>query len=1564
MNRAADTTRRRGHVKSTIAVDMGVRYPCAFTNMSISPYGRDVVLACQKGLAIVDLEFPLNPPRALHLDSLWKVAAVAWCPNIAHHGWVGTTVSQTLVIHDLAHTGGPMLVLKAHPKAITDIAWAPLIPAWIGTASIDPVVKIWDVRRDQKPVWYYTEWEPADKLAFNNVNMHQMATVHRNKIAVWDIRKGSAPLLTIPDAHADDVTSISWHPTLKDVLVSASLDCTVKRWSTEHHATEEYCHTFQHEVLAAKYLPFGEGLLVTQRSPDNRAMIIRDSAVVSVEHQFIGHEGTILGSEWRSHHEAGGGSMFQLVTWGQDQTLRMWTVDSPLMERIGGTVHRKQEHHYEKTPSFAANFLRPNDVMHFVAKKLLPSELLLAATNSTGAHRITTMHEFDQVGNMLESIRLVSTSDRPAERVVPLSGARTGTPDDHSSDDDDEMPAGGEGSGTAWLSEVEATVGMYRESKTVSVKEMDRDERQCWLVVGVPWITRETVHLQVMFPIEYPSVALELALETSGPAFSNGSSELLGRAAGTADACAAQGVKALHQCLYSLLSLLISYARAKSGLSTKQRDIERLPPPPPALLWEAVDGSSSQPRGSARKGRKAEMSDRSRSRSTGKRGSERVVPTSLTSEDNLSLLIHDAEEFYSDDESNDDEDEDEEEEEEEEEEDYDVFGFDAGYMSENSQSEVPVGMDGPLRHANNRDRYDAHTPFPRLCGGVFSGPGQLVCFFASIYTPDTYPDQGGVWQGRQKAYREEMSQQLRAQAKPRNLTRLNTYQNMVQLGLHSSGVFFSYPNNISAGEYSRGLDSDDDSDARDEEVPRYYFRQHAVSRPASVTSEVSGEKTYFRAKALARVAGSGVGNLALVCHVAEDASADVGLARQFVLAGESAEWVCRHNAQVAVACGKAGLAHTWTLLGCLMASSEGNAKLWASHPPVIKWLRSVMVHYERLGDVQTLALLACVLSQAAAPMATSDPVMASVAQAVLKNIAQQRSVKFKLPPEPAPVKGLGLTMEAEDEDNEHPDAYIHRIIDEALEKARCGVSVDATLGRRVTEDATSEDMQRTMVFLAAYPMCIVVKAPPLLGGSRLAPGVKSPEVLPELDSEEIKQNEIMMSEGIAQPVQPETRRASKHNAAQEVKAAEQRRNSSEPERSSSSPADGTENLWHRLRTNVLGRVHTVAVDKPAEPVAEKPGEWSESAHAHEPSKAPWVGRESVARAKDGVETYLRVRREYSLTRTRLVSHAASAEGCGERDYRSQAPYLDHWKLIYARILYKWEMDAKAVEVLKCIQDPDIRLMYNQLQSQPTVPQHDNLPRVGIAAISKPGKRAAAQAADVPGPGAPWLSCSWCHEYVHGRALICHACGHGGHQEHVIKWFRTARKNLKRIGLAPVNYSRFGSSNSSSSSNLQLGLLGKGSSALANIYSPELAPEPTPSVPEFTITSPTEDADRMLLLDMLPAGRSRRGSKGSVLSLASSDSSDSEADCMQGLGHDHQPDAQDWDSSDVESDDHLQQHQVLSSHGPKLPLNRRRGLESPLQQQRLDEAFAMQLEIPTCPTGCGCNCIYESRRLFM
>ncbi|KAJ2002852.1 hypothetical protein H4R26_003387 [Coemansia thaxteri] len=1666
-------SKRRAHGASTIVMDMSIRYPYDLTCMSISPYGRDVVLGGQAGLAIIDLEIPLLPPRTVRIDSRWKMATVAWCPSTVHHGWVGSTMSQTLLIHDLAHaTEQPMRVVKAHPMAITDMAWVPMVPSWIGTASIDPLVKIWDVRRDQKPVWFYTDWEPADKLAFNNVNKFMMATAHRNKIAVWDLRHGSSPLAVIEEAHGDDISSISWHPTLENVLVSGSLDCMVKRWSIENDIlAEEYCHSFSHEVLGAKYLPFGSGVLVTQRSPDNTTIIIKDSPQMSVAHQFIGHTGPVLGSEWRSYGVTEESNTnkgeFQLVTWSQDQALRMWAVDHKLFDMVGSEpVHHAhvRTKHYDVIPSFSTNYLDPDQVLHLMEKKLLPSDLLLAAatasnsgvgggggSGSLGAHKISTMHELDRAGSMLEGIGLISMLDsqmmggNAVSGIVPDAGkrpgvvgaviARTNTTDEHSSDDDDDEDignnAGARGSSGArgrtaiaaadiWLDEIDTTVlGTYRSSKTVVAKDINRDARRCRLVIGVPWLSRENVVLRFTFPIDYPSQAVGIAIESSGSVY--GSREILAnRVTGVAGACASQGVVALEQCLYSFITLLISIARGKGSShdrlarAVRAEDLERLPPAPAPLARGKAFGSGGRQRNrsggahqasslspSARKAARSGEADggaRSRSRSA-KRGSggggieARVVPTSLTSDDNASVLSRDGEEHddYSDDEDNGDDqledyqdkagadsgDEDEDEEEDDDDE-FGVYGLEDDrynfYQSDNSQSEVAIGLDGlsiSLRQANNRDRYDSHTPFPRLCGGVFSGPGHLVCFFASIYSPETYPEQSGLGQqgpGSRRAYRDDMSHQLRVLVKPRTLTSLDYYQSMVQLGLQSGGGFFPYGGDGGNGGGGTaaaggvGGDSDDDGEARDEEVPRYYFRQ-PIARMAAASasnSDVSERRAFLRPAMAASRAEAEVGNLALVCRVALDRSADLALARRFVLAGPSTEGICRHNARVAAASGRAGLARTWALLACLLGpvpgagagAGDGGHRLWAKHPAVMRWLRAVMTHYERRGDVQALALLSCVLSKALAEAAATrgeaaaareDAAAARDESAAVETLLSawaakhavresvQRSVSFKLPPVSLKPPPVSFKLPPPPPPPPPPVALAPN---PAATEGEAPGSTDAA-------DA---------------------EPPP----PRALDALRSPEILLELDSEEIKQNEIMMAEGIGAAGGEDDGAAGDEEGGAAFAGAgddgtgELRRHLSEQlpeEERDAAEADGAENIWRRLRTNMLGRSHTVggsSAPAPAAP-ASQAAQAAPAASAAPPVPAApspadrW--RTAAAATADGESSeaaYARVKGRFARRRTQMTLRttrdarddgAAGAYGGSER---AQALYLDHWKLLYARILYKWAMDAKAVEVLKCIQDPALRELYNGLKSQPTEPQHDNLPRVGIPALAAdPEPRGAAEP-----QGAPWLSCAWCHEYVHGRALICHACGHGGHQEHMLRWFRIAHKQLARIGMAPTALPAAAAASASlvpDDGDRPALLLDMQPTPLPPLP-PAAAPSRRPSEPPMP-TSSDSSADSDAADETTPGSSVHRFALGAH---------------FEHMRATQQPE---WDSSDVESDDHLQPPPLAGDTAAagapwQDPRHQRRQLEL------LDDAFMAQVEIPTCPTGCGCNCLYESRRLII
>ncbi|KAG8699158.1 hypothetical protein FRC09_006789 [Ceratobasidium sp. 395] len=353
--------RLRIDVKEPVGnVSLSTNDICIVTNnkqMSISPANRDVCLAARKGLFIIDLDNPYDPPRFIPQGGTWEVADVQWNPHPARSNLICSTSSQKLLVWDLNMPGQNAIQrrLHAHYRAITDINWHSFTPDVVSSCGIDSWIWTWDLRAGQRPVFGLCAWNAsATQVKWNRQDPHLLASAHDASLLIWDDRRGSVPLFSIP-AHESRIYGIDWSRKERAEIVSCSLDRKIKLWNVNFGSENMSKPIPQNEietsypVWRARHLPFGDGVLaLPQRGSPVLEMFAFDTTSERAEPSvprgaklattFEGHRDSVKEYVWRS---AGGidsafdDREFQLVTWSKDNTLRLWPVEQQTMQDCG-----------------------------------------------------------------------------------------------------------------------------------------------------------------------------------------------------------------------------------------------------------------------------------------------------------------------------------------------------------------------------------------------------------------------------------------------------------------------------------------------------------------------------------------------------------------------------------------------------------------------------------------------------------------------------------------------------------------------------------------------------------------------------------------------------------------------------------------------------------------------------------------------------------------------------------------------------------------------------------------------------------------------------------------------------------------------------------------------------------------------------------------------------------------------------------------------------------------------------------------------------------------------------
>jgi hypothetical protein len=238
--------------------------------------------------------------------------------------------------------------LHGHTRAITDINFSAHHPDILATCAVDGYVHCWDLRRPRQAVLSFCDWfAGATQVKYNRQDSHILASSHDRWLRIWDDRKGAAPLRSI-DAHESKIYGIDWNRTRATRVVTCSLDKSIKFWDYENDVDEpERIIRTDFPVWRARHTPFGWGLLAMPQDIPGNLHLYEPRLKPGEEHDyaaptvmtFTGH-GSHKVKEflWRSRGGIADGvdnRDFQLVSWGEDNHLRLQYVDPKVLEGVG-----------------------------------------------------------------------------------------------------------------------------------------------------------------------------------------------------------------------------------------------------------------------------------------------------------------------------------------------------------------------------------------------------------------------------------------------------------------------------------------------------------------------------------------------------------------------------------------------------------------------------------------------------------------------------------------------------------------------------------------------------------------------------------------------------------------------------------------------------------------------------------------------------------------------------------------------------------------------------------------------------------------------------------------------------------------------------------------------------------------------------------------------------------------------------------------------------------------------------------------------------------------------------
>ncbi|KAG6457591.1 hypothetical protein O3G_MSEX010368 [Manduca sexta] len=308
------------------------------TAMTVDYTGNNVLLAGRRWLAIKQItqeDEPGDIVKKYPRHSKYDAAGAEWCQS--YHGQKLCAIASNQRVDVYEWRAGNDLTcicsLRGHTRVVSDTHFHRQDHNLIATCSIDTFTHMWDLRDARKPIVSLSAVAGASQVQWNKVAPHIVATAHDGDIKIWDYRKPSAPIHYI-SAHLCKIHGVDWSPHHEYQLVTSSHDGSIKYFDINNARRPENVIMTNFPVWRAIYTPFGSGLLTIGVGWGGLPRV-EQAGVIGIwvggalTHRLVGHTDTVQTMVWRPNTSP---SNYQLVTWGRDQSLRVWAMHPSLLK--------------------------------------------------------------------------------------------------------------------------------------------------------------------------------------------------------------------------------------------------------------------------------------------------------------------------------------------------------------------------------------------------------------------------------------------------------------------------------------------------------------------------------------------------------------------------------------------------------------------------------------------------------------------------------------------------------------------------------------------------------------------------------------------------------------------------------------------------------------------------------------------------------------------------------------------------------------------------------------------------------------------------------------------------------------------------------------------------------------------------------------------------------------------------------------------------------------------------------------------------------------------------------